>query len=271
MRILRAIVQVAAGPVFDIGQQGTVRNALAAQTVGDQTRRFVLQAVQQALEEALGGRPISLLLRQDVQHHPVLIRSTPKVVQHASDAIEHLIEVPGVPRPRSTAALPFGKVGAKLSAPVSDAFVANHYTALGQDQFNLTQAEAETVIQPDCMLDDVGRKAKAAVGTGRGRHPSRMPRRPGSAHLTTPWQCRRIKSSSQHTPSSTETSGRSVVASMLAAIGVLEPKRSEPADRKTSTQQGVIRLSTRTSSALTCSVSGQLCNPSVTQTREILR
>ena len=36
------------------------------------------------------------------------------------------------------------------------------------------------------MADDLGRKAEAAVGIGRGRHPSRLPRRPGSANLTTP-------------------------------------------------------------------------------------
>jgi hypothetical protein len=52
--------------VFDVGQQGTVRNAIAAQTVGHEALRFVMQALQQAFEEALGGSPIPLLLHQDV-------------------------------------------------------------------------------------------------------------------------------------------------------------------------------------------------------------
>jgi hypothetical protein len=39
-----------------------------------------------------------------------------------------------------------------------------------KDQLNVTQAEAEAVIQPDGMLDDLDWKAKAAVRVGRGRH-----------------------------------------------------------------------------------------------------
>jgi hypothetical protein len=41
MRIFRSVIQVAAGPVFDIGQQGRARNAVAGQAVGDQALRFI--------------------------------------------------------------------------------------------------------------------------------------------------------------------------------------------------------------------------------------
>jgi hypothetical protein len=44
MRVFRSIVQLAAGPVSDIGQNSALRNAIAAQAVGDHTLRFVLQA-----------------------------------------------------------------------------------------------------------------------------------------------------------------------------------------------------------------------------------
>src|ERR1700716_1558878 len=44
MRVFSTIVEVAARAVFDIGQKGTPRNAIAAQTIGNQALRLVLQA-----------------------------------------------------------------------------------------------------------------------------------------------------------------------------------------------------------------------------------
>jgi hypothetical protein len=43
----------------------------------------VLQADQQALEEALRSGSVAFLLRQDVQHDPVLVHRAPKVMQDA--------------------------------------------------------------------------------------------------------------------------------------------------------------------------------------------
>jgi hypothetical protein len=54
--------------------------------------------------------------------------------------------------------------------PVADAFVNDHHTTGRQDQVDLAQAEAEAMLKPNRMLDDLGREAKAAVGIGRGRH-----------------------------------------------------------------------------------------------------
>jgi hypothetical protein len=131
------------------------------QTVGDQALRFILQALQQAPEEALGGSPIASLLHQDIQHDPVLIHGTPEVMQHAPDPDEDFIEVPIIPRPRSAPAQPFGKLGAELYAPVPDALMGDHHAALGQDQLDITQAEAENLVQPHGMTDDLGREAMA--------------------------------------------------------------------------------------------------------------
>jgi hypothetical protein len=119
--------------VLDIGQQGAARDTIAAQAIGDQALGFVLQSRQQVSEEISGGTAIALLLYQDIQHDPVLIRRTPQIMQHASDPNEHLIQVPCVPWPRSAAAQPSGKCGAEFLAPVSDALMGEHHPALGQD------------------------------------------------------------------------------------------------------------------------------------------
>jgi hypothetical protein len=185
--VLRAVIQIAAGPVFDIRQDGALRTAIAAQAVGDQALRSVLQTLQQALGEALSGSPIPLLLHQDIQHDAVLIHRSPEIMQHASDAEEHFIEVPRVPRPRSAAAQSFGKLGAELLAPVSDAFVGDHHVTPGQDQFDITLAEAEDVIQPHGVADDLsdgGGTNWALASSGQLRPPLAQP--PATVNLAMP-------------------------------------------------------------------------------------
>ena len=75
-----------------------MRHDVAAQPIGDDLPRLVLQASQQALEEALRCRSVPAILDQDVEHHPVLIHRAPEVVQDAIDPQVHLIEVPDVAR-----------------------------------------------------------------------------------------------------------------------------------------------------------------------------
>src|SRR3954463_9655275 len=56
-----------------------------------------------------------------------------------------------------------------------------------QDQLDVTQAEAETVIQPGRLLDDLSWKVEAAAGTRGCRHTNRLPCWRRHANLTTPW------------------------------------------------------------------------------------
>ena len=100
MQILSPVVEVAAGPVFDVGQQGMPCHPVAAQAIGDQALKLVLQALQQASEEAFGSSSIAFLLHQDVYHDPVLIHCTLEIAQHAVQPDKHLIKMPSVSWPR---------------------------------------------------------------------------------------------------------------------------------------------------------------------------
>jgi hypothetical protein len=55
-------------PVPDIGQDGAVRDAAAAQAVGDDASRLVAQPLQQPFEEALGCCGIPPALDQNVEY-----------------------------------------------------------------------------------------------------------------------------------------------------------------------------------------------------------
>ena len=138
--------------------------AIAAQTISDLASRSVFRPMQQAFEETLGSRAVPPLLHQDVQHDAMLVHCPPQIVQHAPDADEHLVEVPGVSRLWSAPAQPAGEVGAKLQAPVPDTFVGHYDAALRQDQLDVPQAEAEDVIQPDRVANDVRRKSVPGIG-----------------------------------------------------------------------------------------------------------
>jgi hypothetical protein len=83
VRVLSTIVRVSAPSVPDLRQQSAMRDAVAAQTVGDQPPRLVLQPPQQPLEEALRRRCISSIMNQDVEHDAMLADRPPEIVQHA--------------------------------------------------------------------------------------------------------------------------------------------------------------------------------------------
>jgi hypothetical protein len=123
------------------------------QTIDDDALWLILQPVQQALEEPLGSCAITFLLHQDVQHHPVLIHGTPQMMQHMLS----------IARTWAPAAQSPGEFSPVLATPMADAFMGDRQATLGQDELEIAQAEAEEVIQPHSMTDDLGREAVAVI------------------------------------------------------------------------------------------------------------
>ena len=85
-------------------------------------------------------------------------------MKRAADADEHLVEMPGVSWLRPSPAKPSGEVGTELQAPVPNALVGHQDAAFGQDQLDITQAQAEHMVQPYGMVDDLGWKPVTRVG-----------------------------------------------------------------------------------------------------------
>src|SRR6185437_7258259 len=61
--------------------------------------------------------------------------------------------------------------------------------ALSQDQLNIAEAEAEHMIQPHGVTDDLGREAMAMIRTGLGRDPVSFAGPPSRRQLRLTWQC----------------------------------------------------------------------------------
>ena len=89
MRVLRPVIQISTLSVLDAGKQLTLSNPIAAQFVGDDHPRHVVQALQQAFEEALDGFGVVPGLNQNVQHNAILNRRL-----HALDPDKDLVRVP---------------------------------------------------------------------------------------------------------------------------------------------------------------------------------
>ena len=103
MGVLNAVVEVAALPMLDIGQQLALSYPIAPELVGDDHSRRILLARQQTLEEPLGCFRIPSVLHEDVEDYAALIHGAPQVMLNTLDPDEHLIEVPLVSRPRTAA------------------------------------------------------------------------------------------------------------------------------------------------------------------------
>ena len=134
MRVFRAIIEVAALPALDLGQELTLRCAVAGQLVSDEDARHIVQTLQQPPEEALCRSRIAVALHQDIEHDPILIDGAPEITQFASDPEENLVEMPLVARTwPSPTKLP-GKGCTELQAPSADALLGDNHAALGQEQ-----------------------------------------------------------------------------------------------------------------------------------------
>ena len=49
-----------------------------------------------------------------------------------------------------------GVFGSKLDTPESNGFVGDRDATFSQEIFNIAMAEVESIIQPDCVTDEVG-------------------------------------------------------------------------------------------------------------------
>jgi hypothetical protein len=171
MRVFGAVVQIPALSMFNLGKDLALRYAVASQLVGHDHPRHVLQALQQPAKEALGGFGIPPLLHENVEYNTILIHGAPEVVLHPLDANEHLVHVPLVPRSWPPTAQTVGEALAELLAPAPHRLIGNDDAPLSQKKLNVPQAEAEHVIQPDGVADDLSGEPMAIVGVGWRRHP----------------------------------------------------------------------------------------------------
>ena len=93
----------------------------------------------------------------------VLIHGAPKIMLHSPDPNEHLVQVPLIAGTRTASAQTVGEGSTEFLAPAPHRLIGDDNATFSEDQLDISQAEAEHVIQPYSVADDLGGKAMAVV------------------------------------------------------------------------------------------------------------
>jgi hypothetical protein len=120
-----------------------------------------------ACGELLGAFLVTPRLDQDVQHAPVLIHVAQEIMTLAADGQTHLVQVPCIPRSRTSASELIGIRLPELHTPLTDRFVGHHDPTSEQQLLDIAVAQAETAVQPTAVGDNFRRETMALVEISR--------------------------------------------------------------------------------------------------------
>ena len=128
-------------------------------------------------EELLGGVLVPPTLDKYIEDIAVLIHGPPAVVTLAIDREEDLVQVPLVARSGTPPLELIGVLLAKFPAPLADGLIRDDHSAFEEELFDIAVTEAEPLIQPDPMADDLPGETVVlvAVRCGWSIHAASMP------------------------------------------------------------------------------------------------
>src|ERR1700746_2262085 len=163
MRILRPIV-FPKPLLMPTGQlQRPERRGVGAQLVGDQQLGGEALLLEQLAHQPQRRPAVAATLDQHVEDLALVIDGAPEIRPLAGDAHHHLVQMPAIARPRATLAQPSRDRGTELQHPSPHRFVGDVEPSFGQQFLDIAVAQGEAEIEPDRVLDDLGREAMAAV------------------------------------------------------------------------------------------------------------
>ena len=137
---------------------------------------------EQVLDDAVyrktpfGRTGNAIPLNQDVDHVSILIHSPLQVVPLSLDGQEEFVQVPDVLQPSVPAPEISGIPWTRFPTLLPDGFVGGHHTSFGKEFLDIPEAQAEAVIEPDGMTDDLRRESVSAVAASMGCQQPSLPR-----------------------------------------------------------------------------------------------
>src|SRR5438552_17349849 len=120
-------------------------------------------AAQQSSKESFRGALITARLNQDVDHVAVLIHGTPEILLLAVDSNEDLVQVPSIAEAALTPPQFSGIVRTELLTPESNRFIRDDDSAFGEKVLDVTEDQAETMVNPDGLADDFWRETITVI------------------------------------------------------------------------------------------------------------
>src|ERR1700730_11748644 len=163
MRILGSIVAPSTTLMSSCDSKITGSGSIRPQIVRDQLVWDKSILLQQLAHEFQRRTLVPPALDQHIKHFALGIHGTPKIDHTAGDFQIDLIQMPGSVGLGSTFAQIRCDHGPKMIHPAPNGLVGDHDAAFRQQVFDVTEAQCEPEIEPDRLLDDLWRKAVAAI------------------------------------------------------------------------------------------------------------
>jgi hypothetical protein len=102
-------------------------------------------------------------LNQHVEDLAFMVDGTLEIHAYTGDPDHHLVQMPSIAWPRPTLAQPSRNRRAELQHPTPHRFIGDIEPALGEQFLHVAVAQRKAEIEPDRVLDDLGRKTMAAI------------------------------------------------------------------------------------------------------------
>jgi hypothetical protein len=170
VRDLGPVVRVPVRAVDYGRHHGAAGRGVATEFVGEQSSGDTASSFQQLAEEPDGRPPIATGLDQDVDHVSVLVNGTPQILLPPLDLDEHLVQIPGVAHPASAAPQSSRVVEPEGQTPLPNRLVCHDDTPLGKEIFDISETQAEAMVEPVRVTDDLRGESVFAVAWRLGRH-----------------------------------------------------------------------------------------------------
>jgi hypothetical protein len=158
MGVLGAIIERAVLAMCHARQELARGGSVTRQRIRDDDPWSLLAALEALAEKCLRRLLVSPALPQDIQDMAGLIDRPPAVVPLTTNRATDLIQMPLITALGTPAPQLIGLCLPELQAPLPEGFVRHHDAVGAQELFAITVAEAEPVVQPHAMADDLGWK-----------------------------------------------------------------------------------------------------------------
>jgi len=91
------------------------------------------------------------------------MRDVPEILPLLLNAAEHFVDMPDIVQAALSVFKPTSIGSSKLQAPLTNRFVGEHDVRFDEQFFDLRETQAEPMVQPDGVTDDLRWKTKTAV------------------------------------------------------------------------------------------------------------
>ena len=121
------------------------------------------------------GTDCSLSMYEDVNYIAILIIGTPKIMDLPANGNGNFAHMPTAAELAFTTLESSADTATELQTPAVNRLVRYLYTPFGEEIFNISEAQVESMIEPDRVTDALGQEPVAVMSGFLRVHPDNVP------------------------------------------------------------------------------------------------